>query len=237
MATLTSDKGIGICVSDNSQMIKSLKFQRGGISSKFSLTTSRLFLKAMIPIFPSLIQWPEERVGLTYIDQKIPLPPGVPVYETIQNVTPFVFDGSTICSSLMDVSDEQVEYWAILAMMVLQIYRLQRLLKSDDHNLFRFQHEDNIHSMQLLKVNLKLQNNRSGFYQRLRNFSTMKQSSGRVTQQRRMLPYCLSVPMMRQQTVAPPRSYYLSLYCMVFLNQHQTWLLVMTQISTNYNLL
>ena len=73
MDTLARTNDLGICVFDNSQMIPSLKFQHGGRSSEFSLATSRLFLQATIPILISLIQWPTEKVPLTYVDQMIPI--------------------------------------------------------------------------------------------------------------------------------------------------------------------
>ena len=72
MKTLASIDDMGICVLDNSQMIHSLKFQRGGKSSKFSQATSRLFLQAKIPILILLYQWPAQKVPLTYLDQHIP---------------------------------------------------------------------------------------------------------------------------------------------------------------------
>ena len=40
----------GICIFYNSQAIRFPKFQRGGKSTEFLLVTSRLYLKAMIPI-------------------------------------------------------------------------------------------------------------------------------------------------------------------------------------------
>ena len=55
VATLKVSGDCGICVFDNSQMIKSLKFQQGGHSSDVSLVTSRLFLKPRIPNLLSLL--------------------------------------------------------------------------------------------------------------------------------------------------------------------------------------
>ena len=51
MDTLALIEEFGICIFDNSQSIWSLKFQRGGRSSDFSLATSQVFLKATIPQF------------------------------------------------------------------------------------------------------------------------------------------------------------------------------------------
>ena len=140
-------------------MIQSLKCQRGGRSSETSLMTSRIFVKVTIPNFPSLNRWPEDRVCLTYVDQKIPSPPGMPVYESIASINPLIFDGTTVCSSQMDTTGGRVESWARLAMTASQIYKLQRLLKSDDRDSFKFQHEDSVHCMRLLKVNSKLHPN------------------------------------------------------------------------------
>ena len=156
---------LGICIFDHSQMICLLKFQQGEKSSKYALTTSRLFLDMMIPTLISLITWPKEWVPLTRINQCIPSPPGMPMYESINGITPAVFYGLMVCSTAMDVSDNRVSSWASLAMLASQIYKVQCLLKSNENEAFQFQYEDNIMNMRGLKVNLKLKKNRNGFYQ------------------------------------------------------------------------
>ena len=170
MDTLSKIDEFGICIFDNSQVIRSLKYQRGGKSSNFSLTTSRLFLKVMVPVFLPLTQWPDTKVRLTYLNQKIPLPSGMLVYETIADITPDVFEGSTVCSSTMDMSGNSVERWTELKMLTSQIYKFQRLLRSNDNEHFQFQHADNIESMTRLKVNLRLRPNCKEFYKEVKQY-------------------------------------------------------------------
>ena len=125
VATLKASDNCGICVFDNLQTIKSLKFQQGGHSSDVSLVTSRLFFKARIPNLLSLLQWPEQRVPLTYSKQNIPSSPGMPVYESIADLNPKTFDGSTVCSTIMDTSGNRVEAWAQIALLSSQIYKFK----------------------------------------------------------------------------------------------------------------
>ena len=148
MATLQAFGDFGIRMFDHLQMIKSLKFQQGGHSSNVSLVMSQFCLKAMIPTLISLLQWPCEKVPLTYLKQQIPSPPGIPMYENIERITPRTFDGSTICLTTMDMTGDRVEAWAELALLASQIYKFQRLLKSKDNERFEFQIDENVQSMQ-----------------------------------------------------------------------------------------
>ena len=147
VATLKASGDCGICVFNNSQMIRSLKFQRGGHISDVSLMTSRLFLKARIPNLLSLLRWPDARVPLTCSNQRIPLPPGMPMYETIVHLNPTAFDGTTVCSTVMDTLGEHVEAWAQIALLSLQIYKFPRLLKLKDNDNFESQIDENIQCM------------------------------------------------------------------------------------------
>ena len=106
--TLSLIEFFGICIFDNSQMIRLLKFQRSSVSSEVSLAISRIFLEAMIPIFIHILQWPEEKVCLTYVNQSIPLPPNIPKCELIDYITLSVFQESTIFSTTMDISGDRV---------------------------------------------------------------------------------------------------------------------------------
>ena len=169
MGTLQVSGDFGVCVFDNSQIIKSLKFQQGGHSSNVSLVTLQLCLKPMIPNLISLLRWPSEKVPLTYSKQHIPLPPGMPVYESIEGITPCTFDGSTVCSTMMDITGDQVEAWAELALLAWHIYKFQRLLKAKDNERIEFQFEENIQAMQRLRINLKMQKNQP-FYQQVKLF-------------------------------------------------------------------
>ena len=112
------------------------------------------------------------------------------MYESVNSISPSTFDGNTICSSTMDITGDRVESWARLVMMASQIYKLQRLLISDDRNYLKFQHEDNLHSMRLLKVNSRLHPNRSGFYQKVKWFQHNEriQWRGNVTAAQVIIP-------------------------------------------------
>lgn len=138
MRTLRDEGSCGLCVFDNSQMIKCLKFQRGGHSSETSLTTSRLCVRLTIPKLISLFRWPEDKVPLTYYEQIIPSPSGMPTYESIEYITPDIFHGSSICSTQVDVTGTRVNAWYSLATLASQIYKLQRLVKTKDTERFQF---------------------------------------------------------------------------------------------------
>ena len=137
---------------------------------EFLLTTSRLYLKAMILVLLPLTYWPETKVPLTYLNQKLLSPPGMPVYDRIAAIMPDVFEGSTVCSSTMDMLGNGVKRWAKLSMLALQIYKFQRLLQSNDDEHFQFQHADNIESMARLKINSRLCPNCKEFYQVVKRF-------------------------------------------------------------------
>ena len=124
MNTLSKLDTISVSVFDNSQVMQSFKFQRGGKSSDVLLRTTRMFIEPMVPRLVLLFRWPTQKVKLTYLNQKIPSPPGMPRYESINSVEPHVFDGSTVCSTEMDITGERVDAWASLAMLASQIYKL-----------------------------------------------------------------------------------------------------------------
>ena len=170
MNTLSTLDTIGISVFDNLQVMQSFKFQRGGKSSDVSLRTSLMFIEPMVPRLISQFRWPDQKVKLTYLNQKIPSLPGMPRYESIRSVEPHVFDGSTVCSTEMDITGERVDAWASLAMLASQIYKLQCLVKTKDNETFEFQHKDNLESMKRLQINSKLRKNRKGFYQKVKHF-------------------------------------------------------------------
>ena len=167
MNTLSTLDTIGICVFDNSQVIQSFKFQRGGKSSDVLLRTSRMFIEPMVQRLILLFCWPTQKVKLTYLNRKIPSSPGMPQYESIDSVALHIFNGSIVCPTEMDITGERVDAWATLAMLASQIYRLQRLVKTKDNE---FQHKDNLESMKCLQINSKLRKNRKGFYQKVKNF-------------------------------------------------------------------
>ena len=92
------------------------------------------------------------------------------MYEGIDIITPSIFHGETVCSSQMDLTSDRVNKWASLAMMSLQIYKLQCLVKLKDNERFQFQHDDNIACMKRLCIKSKLPKNRNGFYSKVKHF-------------------------------------------------------------------
>ena len=149
-------------------MIKCLKFERGGHSSETSLTTSRLCVRLTVPRLISLLRWSEDKVPLTYYEQIIPSPSGMPTYESIDDITPDIFDGSTVCSTQMDVTGKRVNAWYSLATLASQIYKLQSLVKTKDTERFQFQYDDCVETIKRMNVNSKLRKN--GFYGKVKLF-------------------------------------------------------------------
>ena len=94
-------------------------------------------------------------------------------YKSITNVSKIVFDGLTVCSTAMDISGNQVESWAELALLSSQIYKFQRLLKKKDNDRFKFQYDDCTLCMKHLRINSKMRKNHD-FYQKVKKFQYVK---------------------------------------------------------------
>ena len=93
----------------------------------------------------------------------------MPNYESITNVSMNVFDGSTVCSTSMDISGDPVEAWAQLVLLSSQIYKFQQLLKTKDNDRFKFQFDNCILAMKRLRINSKMRKN-PAFYQKVKKF-------------------------------------------------------------------
>ena len=103
------------CISRNQ------KFQSGGHSSSVTLVTSHMFIKTMIPHGLNLFRFlsNSNRPSITYMDQSIPSPYGMPEYEDIGIISPAVFKDEkfkTIISS-MDISGKRVQKYAELVIL------------------------------------------------------------------------------------------------------------------------
>ena len=75
--TVIRDKFV-VMIFDNSQVMLQRKFQCESKSSDVSITTSRLILKAIYHHALERITFPDVNVKITYCNQKIPSPHGMP---------------------------------------------------------------------------------------------------------------------------------------------------------------
>ena len=91
--TLRQAGNFGIAVFDNSQVFTKLKFQRDATSSMVTKTTSRLFLRPTVPSYmvdiPEVLQ--HQHSDISYINQAIPSPYGMPSYEASTTLDAAVF--------------------------------------------------------------------------------------------------------------------------------------------------
>ena len=79
---------------DNTQLMRLLKYQREGHSSIASIVTSLLFLLANKPKHHDITIYPEGHPKITYLDQAIPSPMGMPHYheEELVDAKSFTLD-------------------------------------------------------------------------------------------------------------------------------------------------
>jgi hypothetical protein len=81
---LRSSGPFAIAIFDNSQIIRPLKYQRDGHSSSTTITTSRCFVRPVIPDNLSSLIFVQEKCTLTFVNQCIPSPPGMLCYENLE---------------------------------------------------------------------------------------------------------------------------------------------------------
>ena len=102
--TLKASGDFGVAIFDNSQLIEQLKFQRNAKSSSVTLTTSRCFLKPMLPTNMDDINFGDEKVPITYHNQIIPSPYNFPAFELCSRLE------STSNPGFINVSDDFMEH-------------------------------------------------------------------------------------------------------------------------------
>ena len=164
---------------DNSQLIRSRKFQRGGSSSSVTLVTSRMFLKAMVPVGLDLLAFSDDLVEITYLDQQIPSPFGMPRFEEIELISRNIFEDKrwVTNSSSMDTSGERVNRYAKVIQVAHVLSRMARLIPFWT-SAFKFSNNEHWSSMAVLQVkerlrplNKKRRNKEdSGLLRHVRNF-------------------------------------------------------------------
>jgi hypothetical protein len=96
METLKMSGNFGVAIFDNSQITRSLKYQRNKQSSTVTLVTSRCFVKPSIPDDINEIIFPDSKVFIQYVLQPIPSAFGMAEYENISNITADTFFNNTI---------------------------------------------------------------------------------------------------------------------------------------------
>ena len=113
---------------DNTQFFQLLKFQREGHSSNADIITSLLFLLANIPQDHNMIIYPDSKVPVTYYNQMIPAPMGMPNYhlEPKMSGASFLITSSTSYNSNPDMTGASVEEYAKCVWFASKIYAQHR---------------------------------------------------------------------------------------------------------------
>ena len=109
---LKASGDFGIAIFDNSQLIEQLKFQRNAKSSLVvTLTTSRCFLKPMLPTNMGDINFGDEKVPIIYLtNQTIPSPYNFPAFEMENTISKTSFFPTYLAvTDSIDLSGERVE--------------------------------------------------------------------------------------------------------------------------------
>ena len=142
--TLNQHKSFVIAIFDNSQFNINRKFQRHAISSNMAEATCRIFLKPTTYEYIDEIasSWSEhENIRITYLDQIIPSPFGMPAYETLpvdwtiadaSNERLFTFEES------IDLSGNLVQIYSDVKRTMSVIRRLKRILPYSSDKFFQF---------------------------------------------------------------------------------------------------
>ena len=115
---------------DNSQVIRQKKYQSGGRSSTVTLVTSRMFIKSFIPFGLLLFVFPTEKPELTYANQAIPSPYGMPAYESEDKITAKSYTNPSFKKKLQEtnVDGKRVKRYAELVQISHMVNRLRRIL-------------------------------------------------------------------------------------------------------------
>jgi len=90
--TLMASGNFGVCAIDNTQIMTPRKYQCGGVSSKMNMYTTRLFFKVARPTNLDAFRFNHTRPAITYVDQILPCPIGMPLYNLTTNITAANFE-------------------------------------------------------------------------------------------------------------------------------------------------
>ena len=84
ICTLNKHKNFVITIFDNLQVNIPIKFQRFGLCANMAIATCRMFAEPVVCEYIDNMILPNKEVCITYIDQAIPSPYGMPEYEDIK---------------------------------------------------------------------------------------------------------------------------------------------------------
>ena len=121
-----------ICIGsfDNTQLFQLLKFQREGHSSNADVYISLLFLLANIPKDHDITTYPPSKVVVTYDNQMIPAPMGMPDYHKEPAIcgNSFLIDNSYGYNPSPDMTGASVKEYVKRILLALKIYSQHRYL-------------------------------------------------------------------------------------------------------------
>ena len=163
--TLNEHKSFVIAIFDNSQFNINKKFQQHAKSSNMAEATCRIFLKPTTyeyieDIVTSWLELDENRI--TYLDQSIPSPYGMPRYEllpaewTISDIAEERF--STFETSI-DVTGDRVQSYYDVKRTMSITRRLKRIIPYTSDRFFQFSNPEHNAGLLSLSVCDKLKNN------------------------------------------------------------------------------
>ena len=132
--TLNEFKQFVIAIFDNSQFNIKRKFQRNGISSNMAEATCRMFIEPTLP--KNLPDIPDDwsdlaTIPITYIDQIVPSPYGMPPYENLHNDWTFQDlqqERFSTFTNNIDVTGERVAKYYEMKRTIGYTRRLKRII-------------------------------------------------------------------------------------------------------------
>ena len=160
--TLKASGDFGVAIFDNSQLIELLKFQRNAKSSSVTLTTSRCFLKPMLPTNMDDINFGDEKVPITYHNQIIPSPYNFPAFELDNRITKESFNPNRLeVTGSTDLSGARVEAYARVVVIANIVAKMRKIIPFSTGRMFEFQHLDNENAIISFNIPTMLKENRT----------------------------------------------------------------------------
>jgi hypothetical protein len=164
--TLLASGLFGVCAIDNTQIMTPRKFQRQGVSSMMNMYTTRLFFYVINPENLDLYLWPLDTVPITYMDQAIPPPKGMPLYHLCGAITVSNFEQKSLpeYASFSDYTGACVKSYTQRFRLSQTISSLRKLIPhhtwEGTAKAFKFQYEDQMTTIHSLNIPKSLDPNR-----------------------------------------------------------------------------
>lgn len=151
MLSLCESGNFGISIFDNSQIIRNQKYQRDSHCSSVTLATSRCFVKPVIPDNLDSFEFSNQSLLVTCVNQAIPSPPQMPMYEKLGsiNIDAFSFNDQ---DSGQDTSGGRVESYCGIAQVASTIAKFKRIIPRSKLQPFHFQIKHHVDSMDKLNI-------------------------------------------------------------------------------------